>query len=94
MAPSPVTLRDEADAAARLATPLFWASASGANVALVAGRALSDIGPALSVALVCEGAIYLTLFAFMRGVRWAVVEPAAASSPGSPAHSQCQGSKA
>lgn len=83
---------DEVEAASRLATPLFWAAGAGANVALIAGRELSDSLPALGIALVCEGAIYLTLWAYMRGVRWAALEPARAEGGVSPAHSQCQGS--
>lgn len=87
--------RAEAEAAARLATPLFWAAGSGANVALLIGRDLADAAPALGVALVCEGAIYLALWSFMGGVRWAASETGAGrSAPRArpPSHSQCQGS--
>jgi hypothetical protein len=70
----------EAEAAARIATPLFWSASCGANLGLVFGRDFADALPALGGALVCEGAIYLALWTFMRGVRWAAT-PVPAKAP-------------
>lgn len=53
---------------------MFWAVSTVADVALVIGREVSDATSSLGVALVSEAAIYLALWSFMRGVRWAVAE--------------------
>lgn len=70
--------RAEAESASALATLLFWVAVWAANVAVLADHDPADVTAVLCIALVCEGAIYLALWAFMRGVCWATTEPSAA----------------
>lgn len=69
--------RAEAESASALATLLFWAAVWAANAAVLIGHDPSDVITVLGIALICEGAIYLALWAFMRGVCWATTEPSA-----------------
>lgn len=67
--------RAEAESASALATLLFWAAVWAANAVVLVDHDPSDVATVLSIALICEGTIYLALWAFMRGVCWATTEP-------------------